>query len=275
MININELNFSYGKSQILSGLSVKFEKGRIYGLLGVNGAGKTTLLKNIAGLLRPSSGLCSINGEEASKRMPSYLVNIYFLPESMPPIAEKLILYAKRVGAFYPKFSLEDFLKIAEEFNIDVNKKLTAFSAGQRKMAYISLALALNTQVLLLDEPTNGLDIIAKQQFRKIVSSMMTDEKIIILSTHQVRELENLIENVVILNNKEIQMNSSINEIADKLYFHQSFEADDSAIYCQAVLGGYSYICPNVNSLESKVNLEALFELSVTNRDYVKSIFEK
>ena len=220
MIEIQNLSFGYKKRKLLyKNLNLKLEVGSIYGLLGKNGAGKSTLLKNFIGLLFPKGGNISVNGFTPKKRWPSFLETIYFIPEEVYVPALTVEGYKNLFAPFYPSFKEEQFYSYLDQLDVKEKGKLNSLSFGQQKKFIIAFALACNTRVLLLDEPTNGLDIPSKIKFRKLIASVFTDDKIIFISTHQIRDLDNLIDRVIIIDDGDLLLNASINEIAHKLSF--------------------------------------------------------
>ena len=166
MIKVNNLAFSYGKDQVLKNINLTLEDGKIYGLLGENGVGKTTLLTLLCGLKKTQIGSIDADGANPYDREPSLLEQMFYLPDAVPPIYDKANAWAKSRGKFWSNFSLDKFVEIMNDFENDVNQKLSAMSTGQLKKTYISFALACSTKYLFLDEPTNGLDIPSKSQFR-------------------------------------------------------------------------------------------------------------
>jgi len=277
MVSIENLSFGYKKSKPLyKNLSLSLETGSIYGLLGKNGAGKSTLLKNLIGLLYPSAGKISVNGFIPKKRLPSFLKTIYFIPEEVFVPSLTIRRYINLYAPFYPKFdekSCYDYLKVLD---VATEDKLTTLSFGQQKKFIISFGLACNTEVLLLDEPTNGLDIPSKTQFRKLISSVFTEERMIFISTHQIRDLDNLIDKIVIVDKGELLLSASVNEVAEKLSFKtiKEMPEDSSAIfYSEDSLKGISVVMKNTDYEDSKVNLEHLFNAVTENPTMAKAIF--
>ncbi|MDC7125321.1 MAG: ABC transporter ATP-binding protein, partial [Spirochaetales bacterium] len=240
MLEVKNLEFSYAKKKLFDDLNLKIGSG-LYGLLGKNGAGKSSLLKLMSGELYPSAGCCSAMGFDASKRIPEMLSEIYFLPEefAFPGITGNE--YVKLYSPFYPRFSMEFFSDCVEEFDIDSGKKLGSMSYGQRKKFMISFGLASWSKILLLDEPTNGLDIPSKSQFRRLAAAGASDDRVILISTHQVRDVENLIDPVLIVDNGKIVFNHSMEEITDNISFRLLDEepSGKNVIYYEKSLGGY------------------------------------
>lgn len=220
MVALKDIHFKYKKKKpLFEHLNLILEPGFIYGLLGKNGAGKSSLLKHISGLLYPDSGQCTVFGFDATARKPEMLQDIYLIPEefSLPPIS--LRTYVKTNAVFYSRFSYNQLQAYLAEFELPEDAKLSTLSYGQKKKFLIAFGLATNARLLIMDEPTNGLDIPSKSQFRRIMVSALDEEKVIVISTHQVRDLENLIDNVVVLENGSIIFNHNMGEISEKLDF--------------------------------------------------------
>ncbi len=274
MIDIRELSFAYGKQKVFENINLTFTEGHIYGLLGENGVGKTTLLKIINGLQSPNQGECIIDGKNPFARTPDFLQEIFFLPEGViAPSYTTPIKYADSIGVFYPNYDRSLFLDLMNEMEVVHDKKFEQLSYGQKKKAMFCLAVALKTKYLLLDEPTNGLDIPSKTDFRRIMARYTTENTIAIISTHQVKDIENLIDPIVILSKDDVLINASIEEIAAKLYFSFDNEKNDQAIYSEMVPGGFINVMRNVEGLESNVLIEPLFNTAVRNRQVIKEIF--
>lgn len=278
MILLDKFCFGYKANNLLyQNLQLSLETGRIYGLLGKNGAGKSTLLKNLIGLLYPTSGTVSVNGFIPSGRQPSFLRTIYFIPEEVYVPALTINSYVKIFAPFYPAFDRTMLNTYLEKLDIQTDKKLNTLSFGQQKKFIIAFALACNTSVLIMDEPTNGLDIPSKKRFRKLISSSMHDDRIIFISTHQTRDLENLIDQVVIVDNGELVLNAPVEAIGQKLAFKIVEENynDQPVFYEEELLKGRAVIIENTDGLESQINLEQLFNAATENPVMVKAVFNK
>ena len=273
MIEISNLNFGYSKKKLLfQNLNLNLKKGHIYGLLGKNGTGKSTLLKNIAGLAFPIQGTCTVNGFKASERLPSFLQEMFFIPEELYLPAITSAKFVRSTAHFYPNFSKTDFTRMMEEFDVPDNIRMDKLSFGQQKKVMIAFGLAANTSLLIMDEPTNGLDIPSKSQFRKIIASSFTENQCILISTHQVRDLDSLIDTLLVLHKQEIVLNSSLDTISEKLKFIGSSSTNGSKVlYKEETLAGINTIIPNDSEDYSKVDMELLFnainnnQTSVTN----------
>ena len=270
MINIQNLAFSYGKNEVLRNISMDLEPGRIYGLLGENGVGKTTLLTLLCGLKKTQEGTISTDGHDPYKREPVLLQDQYYLPDEVAPVNDKARCWAKATGKFWPNFKMDTFDKVIREFEVDPEQKMNAMSAGQLKKTYIAFALACGVRFLYLDEPTNGLDIPSKAQFRSALMKYTSEDSTIVISTHQVRDLENIIDPIIILDNQAVLVNASMEEISEKLYFDYGTEIQPGALYLEQTPGGCIQVYPNTTGEESKVNVEAFFNTVHAHKDLVK-----
>ena len=275
MITIKDLGFSYGEIPVLKNITMTLEEGRIYGLLGENGVGKTTLLTLLCGLKAVKAGSIDTDGHNPFDREPSFLSDQYYLSDEVAAINMTALDYAKNYGKFWEKFDMEKFIEIMGVFENDPGKKMTKMSFGQLKKAYISFALACNTKYLYMDEPTNGLDIPSKAQFRKAVTKYTREDSVILISTHQVRDLENIIDPIVILDKQDVLLNATLEEISEKLYFDYSTEKIENALYSEMIPGGYIQVALNAEGKDSKVNLEALFNTVHLHKELIKGIFNK
>lgn len=276
MIDIQNLSFGYNPKKLLyKNLSLSLEQGNVYGLLGKNGAGKSTLLKNIIGLLFPVKGSIVVNGFIPRKRQPAFLETIYYIPEEVYVPSLTIKGYRDLFAPFYPGFDNISFAAYLHELDVNDAGRLNSLSFGQQKKFIIAFALACNTEVLILDEPTNGLDIPSKIQFRKLIASVMHDGRTIIISTHQVRDLENLIDRIIIVDNGSLLLHESLAEVSDKLCFKivSELEETDKVLYAEETLKGYSIVQENTAGEDSKVNLEQLFNAVTKNPEMTKAIF--
>ena len=259
MIEIKDLAFSYGKTPILKSITTTLEEGRIYGLLGENGVGKTTLLTLLCGLKKVCSGSITTDGENPFDRTPTLLQNQFYLPDEVLPVAMKAECFAKERGAFWPEN--------------DPAKKMNQMSAGQLKKTYISLALACGCKYIFMDEPTNGLDIPSKTQFRSAIMKYTSDDSTIVISTHQVRDLENIIDPIIILDRQDVLLNASVEEITSKLYFDYGTQLHPESLYSEQLPGGFIQVYPNTTGEDSKINVEALFNAVHKNKELIKGMF--
>ena len=275
MIKIKDLEFSYNGVPVLTGITTDLEEGKIYGLLGENGVGKTTLLTLLCGLKKVDSGLIDTDGKDPYMRLPETLQNQYYIPDEVAPVNMKAIKYAETAGQFWPDFDMEKFLKIMNIFENDPLKNMAKMSAGQLKKTYISFALACNTRYVFMDEPTNGLDIPSKTSFRSIIMQFTSENTTVVISTHQVRDLENIIDPIIILDRRDVLLNASVEEITSKLYFDYGNILDPDALFCEKIPGGYIQVAENRTGEDSKINVEALFNAVHSNKARIKELFKK
>ena len=275
MITIKKLGFSYDDHVVLKDISMDLQEGKIYGLLGENGVGKTTLLTLLAGLKKVDDGTLEIDGQKPFNREPSFLSNIYYLPDEVPAPRRKAIDFAVDHGQYWKNFNAQKFSEIMTIFDTDQSQRMDQMSYGQLKKTFISFALACNTKYLFMDEPTNGLDIPSKAQFRKAVSRYTSDDSTLLISTHQARDLEAIIDPIIILDRRDVLLNASLDEIAQKLFFDYSTDVDPNALYQEMVPGGNIQVVRNTTGAESKVNIEALFNAVLLHKNEIKEMFNK
>ena len=275
MIKINKLKFSYGNNVVLKDISMNLQEGHIYGLLGENGVGKTTLLTLLCGLKKPMEGSIEIDGKTPLKREPSFLSEVYYLSDEVSPSNMKAIDYAANYGRFWTNFDLNKFIDVINFLECDPKKKMSQMSFGQLKKTHIALALACNTKYLFMDEPTNGLDIPSKAQFRKALLQFTREDATLLISTHQVRDLENIIDPIIILDKQQVLLNASIREISEKLFFDYSNEPNPNALYSEMIPGGSIQVLLNNSGEESKVNIEALFNTVYSHKEYMYGLFNQ
>ena len=201
------------------------------------------------------------------------LNDIYYVPEIFFAPAISVNTFAKSNSLLYPRWDAAQFQKLCLTFEVDPGYRFDKLSHGQQKKALIAFALALNTRILLMDEPSNGLDIPSKTTLRRVISECATEERIIAISTHQVRDLENLIDPVIILDRSGLILNASIEQISEKLLFTMSQELDPEAYWSESSLSGYYQVIPNREGMPSRVNLEALFNAALRNKETFKTLF--
>lgn len=273
MIEIKDLSFSYGKAPVLEHISMKLEPGRIYGLLGENGVGKTTLLTLLCGLKSPLSGTIEINGRKPFNRDAVLLSQQFFLPDEVAPVRECAGSWARRTGKFWPDYNDGKFALVMKEFENDPEKRMDRMSAGQLKKTYISFALACGARHIYMDEPTNGLDIPSKAQFRSAITKYTSEDSTIVISTHQVRDLENIIDPIIILDRQDVLLNATLEEISSKLFFDYGTELNPASLYTEQLPGGFIQVYPNTSGEESKVNIEALFNTVHKHKELLKKLF--
>lgn len=276
MIDIQNLHFAYKKKKVFTGLSLSLQPGHIYGLLGKNGTGKSTLLRNIAGLLFPDQGSVKVLDHNPAHRHPAFLQDLFMVAEEFYLPNVSIEKFVDCNASFYPKFNHDQFSKYLREFDIPAGNKLQQMSYGQKKKALISFGLACNTSLLLMDEPTNGLDIMSKSQFRKVIAGAIDEQKCIIICTHQVKDMESLIDRITVIDEGKILFDQTVDRITSKLSFKISFDSEEvkQALYREESLKGNAIITTNVEEEEGKLDLEMLYKAIVTNGDKIRSIFQ-
>ncbi|AEJ61760.1 ABC transporter related protein [Spirochaeta thermophila DSM 6578] len=274
VIRIEDLSFSYTKNTpLFQDLSLCLYPGQVAGLLGENGAGKTTLLKLIAGELFPDEGTVEVFGIPADRRDPEVLGQLYFLAEELPSYSVVAETYARTTGVFYPRYRHEMFLELSDHLEVDVSKKLTQLSYGQQKKFFLAFALATGVPLLLLDEPTNGLDIPSKRQVRRLIPRYAAEGRTFLISTHQVRDLEHLIDPVIILRKGRVVLHASMDDLQERFSFVVAPEVPSAALYAEKVPGGYGAILPGGG--KGEVDLELLFDAARTEPEAFARFLEK
>ena len=264
MIEVQNLSFAYpgSKRKVFDGFELRIEPGRIYGLLGRNGTGKSTLLYLASGLLRPKAGHVYVDGMEAQRRDPLMLSRMFIVPEEFELPEMSLQTYVNLVRPFYPRFSDEVLTDCLHAFDMADSADLRQLSMGQKKKVYMSIALAAGTEWLLMDEPTNGLDIPSKATFRQVVAKNLSDETTLMISTHQVHDVEQLIDHVVIIDPSRLLCDASVGEITSRFSFEtrQADEMTKDVLYAEPSLQGNKVIVPHAeNEPETQLDLEMFF----------------
>ena len=276
MLEISNLSFSYGRRKplLFQDFSFGLQPGVVYVMLGKHGSGKSTLLYLMSGLLRPKSGTVQLNGVDVALRRPSTLQEICIVPEEFDLPRVSLRQYVALNAPFYPRFSNEILRRCLDDFDMDDSVRFDELSMGQKKKAFMSFCLAANTSILLMDEPTNGFDIPSKSQMRKVIAANMSDEKSIVISTHQVRDVENLLDHVLLIDGGRKLLDVSCSQIAERLFFVEQplSEPIDEALYAQSSVQGRSAVYPNRTREESPINLETLFNAVLSDCEKIQAI---
>ena len=276
MIELRHVTFGYRRDKPLyDSLNLTLSSGSIYGLLGPNGAGKSTLLRLMSGLLYPKQGQIRVGSHVPAHRKPAFLEDLFLLPEEfyLPPV--RIRQFVDSNAPFYPRFDRAQMADYVREFGLTDDQKLSELSYGQKKKILIGFGLATNTAVLLMDEPTNGLDIPSKGQFRRLVAGAVDDRRTVVISTHQVRDLEALIDPIVILNERGVALNASVEEITTRLWFGMvaELETGRSILYSERAVGGYALVAENRASEPSRLDLERLFNAVQAEPERIRQLF--
>ena len=274
MLQISNLSFSYGKSsgELFNNFSLDLQPGNVYGLLGKNGAGKSTLIYLMTGLLTPKDGVVTLNGDNVRQRLPKTLNDLFLVPEEFDFPNISLSQFVKLNSPFYPRFSAEDMNRYLDIFEVERDARLHSLSMGQKKKVYMSFALAANTQVLIMDEPTNGLDIPSKSQFRKIVAQAMSDDKMMLFSTHQVRDIEQIIDHVVIIDHSRVLLNANLADVSERLAFRPLLPGDQPLLTQSSPMGTLAVV-PAAPGEETQPDLEMLFNATLLQPNVVNKLF--
>ncbi len=275
MIYIDGLTFGYKRGPVFQGLTLGLAPGNIYGLLGVNGAGKSTLLKLISGLLFPTGGSVRSLGQNPAERRPSFLLDVFVLAEDAQAPSMQASEYLRARAPFYPRFDHALFDRYLREFELPQAGNLAALSHGQQKKFLLAFGLATQARLVLLDEPTNGLDIPSKSLLRRVIAEAVTDERVFVISTHQVRDLGTLMDPIVILHQGQVLLNRTLAEIGARLHMTQqaSPPAADTQdlLFSEPTVGGFWSVWHGGG--DGPLDLEVLFNAVVAKPELAKSVF--
>ena len=275
MIKTENLTFGYkSRRPVLNNISLELGQGHIHGLLGCNGIGKTTLLKLICGIMRPDSGVVRVDGIDPMMRKPEMFAEILIVPEEFDLPNLSLERFAAMMKPFYPRFDHGSMRRYAEELKVNTEDKLHNMSMGQRKKAYIAFALACNARMLLMDEPTNGLDIPSKSIFRRLLASYVDEERMVVISTHQVADVESLLDNIVILDSEGVALAATTTEICAKLKFGRAKE-EDNVLYKETTIAGDMAVMENREGEDTQLNIELLFNAVTADRAAINNLFNR
>lgn len=278
MIEVKDLSFGYDRDELFHQMNLSLEPGNIYGLLGMNGAGKSTLLKLMTGLLFLDSGTLTSFGYDPARRDPGFLARIFFLPEEINVWGITDRQYEDYYTPFYPNFSHDQFERYLREFDIPRNRKLTQLSFGQKKKFLLSFGLACGAELLVLDEPTNGLDIPSKGLFRSLVAEALNDNQIFVISTHQVKDVESLIDRLVVLHQGKVLLNQTMAEVSSRIRMtHTPTRPDPDSVgllYCEPGVGGFWTVWQDSDAADGVIDLEILFNTVISRPDIYASLFE-
>ena len=276
MFTINQLSFGYNKrtGNLFQDFSLDLNAGNVYGLLGKNGAGKSTLIYLMTGLLTPQAGEVLFDGENVRNRLPKTMSDIFLVPEEFELPNLTLEKYVDINATFYPRFSMEDMQRYLDIFEMGgmMDVKLNSLSMGQKKKVFMAFAFATNTRALIMDEPTNGLDIPSKSQFRKLVTTGMSDDKMMLISTHQVRDISDILDHVTIIDQSKVLLNTGFADVMSRLAFRPMREGDQPIFEQQTAMGSLVAV-PARDGEETKVDLEMLFNATLQNPEAINQLF--
>lgn len=219
IIKVKNVSKSYGEKKVLDDISIEFEENKIYGLLGRNGAGKTTLLNLITDRISLDVGKITIDDEDVYENDMA-LEKVYYMTEkNLYPDDYKIKDVFKWTKVFYQNFDNEYALQLSRKFDIDINKKIKNLSTGYNTVCKIITTLASGAEILIFDEPVLGLDANHREIFYKeLMKNYIEHPKTIILSTHIIEEVSNLLEKVIIIKNSKIITSDNCDELLEKSY---------------------------------------------------------
>lgn len=270
MVTVENLTYAYqgSKRKVFSDFSLTLQGNGIYGLLGKNGTGKSTLLYLISGLLRPKRGSVTVDGKRSFLRKPEMLADMFLVPEEFSLPECSLSEFVRLNSVFYPNFSNDILSKCLDDFEVDPGSNLKNLSMGQKKKVFMSYALATNTRLILMDEPTNGLDIPSKSLFRKVVASHIDTDRMLIISTHQVHDIERLLDHIVIIDESGQLVDATVADLTSRYTFRTvPTEESADAIYAEPSMGGMNAILrKRADEAETQINLELLFNAAIANK---------
>jgi ABC-2 type transport system ATP-binding protein len=275
MITTKQLGFAYSRKgkPLFDSLDLELPAGTICGMLGANGAGKSTLLKILAGLIFPQQGSCAVLGHTPGDRLPSFLADVFLLPEEIYTPALTANQYATLYGSLYPRFDRSQFFALLNEFALPLDRKANQMSLGQKKKFLLAFGIATNTRLLIMDEPTNGLDIPSKSQFRKVLISHFDPMRSFIISTHQVHDLQSLIDSVLVIAEGKILLHATLERIAQKLSVEVEHQTPHGALFHEQTLDGYRVLRENTSGVDSSVDLSLLFGFVTGHKEQAQALF--
>jgi len=262
MISIQNISFSYAKKKsVLSEANLEVQGG-IIGLFGKNGTGKSTLLYLLQGLLKPKDGTVSVLGQDPFRRSASLLASVYLLPEQFT-VSPKMSLetYVNMMAPFYPSFDMEAMEELYPQVKLEKTMKLGELSMGMQKMFLIAFGLSTRCKILLFDEPTNGLDIPNKMLFRKLLIKNSDPAQTILISTHQVKDIEDVVEHILILHDGKFLLDMDMIQLSENYSFGFSTSLPSQAFYHERHGGGFHFIrnASEQPNEQTAVNIELLF----------------
>ena len=224
--------------------------------------------------MRPNSGTVRVCGVDPMTRKPEMFADMLIVPEEFDLPNLSLEHYAEIMKPFYPRFDIGAMRGYAEALKVNTVDRLHSMSMGQRKKAYIAFALACNVRILLMDEPTNGLDIPSKSIFRRLIASYVDEQRMVVISTHQVADVESLLDNIVILDSEGVALAATTTEICSKLKFGRA-KAGDEVLYSETTIAGDMAVMANTEDEDTQLNIELLFNAVTSDRTTINELFNR
>ncbi len=275
MITLDRLTYSYRRGTKAIDAACGHISPGIHLLLGENGAGKTTLLHCMAGLFRPGSGRCLLDGTETASHAPSVMRRLFFLPDKLEIPATSIRAFAKTHSRFYPGFSPEALDANLREFGLDGTEDLSKSSLGTNRKTFIAYALALGVDMLLLDEPANGLDIGSKKAMRRMMARCVEPDQTVIVSTHNISDLRELYDGLMLIHNGSLKICASTEEIASRLACVRSTAPVPDALYSEQSVGVVSSLIENTSGDPGDIDYSLLYSALIDNGDNILSILNR
>lgn len=214
IINVSDLKKSYGRKEVLKGVSFGAQSGQIIGLLGPNGCGKTTLIKILTGLIKDYDGVVRVDNEEPdayTKSIVAYLPEKSYLPDWMRPV-DALEYFAD----FYKDFDRPKAEKMLLRFGLDLKQKLKTMSKGQQEKLRLALVLCRRAKLYILDEPLGGVDPAARSHILDLIMENHEKDSTILISTHLISDVEYIFDRVLMINNGQVVIDSHVDELREK-----------------------------------------------------------
>lgn len=296
MITFSNVKKSYGEKLVLKDINWDLKQGTCYGLVGANGSGKSTLLRLLSGVIEPDAGLVEIDGMDVFDN-PNAKKKIFFLGDEPYFFNQSTIKDMKQFyQLFYPNFDNDLYLELLNDFNLNEKVKINSFSKGMKRQVVLILALACKPDILLLDEAFDGLDPIMRFKLRQYISQIISDNNaIIIISSHNLRELEDICDNIALINNNVLQLDYATID-SDNIYhkyqvvFEKEFDMDKfkplnplnvqgkERIFTIVLKGNKEALDEQLNKLNpmiiqhSNVSLEEIFIYEVERSKHEKTI---
>ena len=233
MIEIKNLDKSYGTKKVLENLNCTIKTGSIYGLIGANGAGKSTLLRIIMGIFEKDSGSIKIDGEELEDNE-KIMQKLVYVPDDLfffknYTIKDMAIFYSK----LYPKFDMNFAMKFTEKLKLNPKQKIQTFSKGMKRQAALICAISTNADYMFFDETFDGIDPVIRNYMKKVIAEQMEKkETTIIMTSHNLRELEDICDNLGLLYKGGVLFESDVDSLKTNMFkvqlsFEKNFDKDD------------------------------------------------